>query len=91
VVVLVEDRRGSVLAQAFRDGLPLGDPAAWAAGAFPPGARRVGPARTDPAAVAGAAGRRLGGPVPRPAPLYLRPADAAPPAEAPPRILDDAR
>ncbi|MGM0661333.1 MAG: tRNA (adenosine(37)-N6)-threonylcarbamoyltransferase complex dimerization subunit type 1 TsaB [Pseudomonadota bacterium] len=27
---------------------------------------------------------------PRPAPLYVRPADAAPPRDAPPRILDDA-
>jgi tRNA threonylcarbamoyl adenosine modification protein YeaZ len=46
--------------------------------------------RADPAAVARLAGARLGTPGPRPAPLYLRPADAAPPSEAPPPILDDA-
>ncbi len=42
--------------------------------------------------VARAAGRRLAsapetGRLPRPAPLYLRPADAAPPSEAPPVLL----
>jgi tRNA threonylcarbamoyl adenosine modification protein YeaZ len=46
--------------------------------------------RADPVAVARLAGARLGAPGPRPAPLYLRPADAAPPSEAPPPILDDA-
>lgn len=46
--------------------------------------------RADPVAVARLAASRLGAPGPRPAPLYLRPADAAPPSEAPPLILDDA-
>jgi tRNA threonylcarbamoyl adenosine modification protein YeaZ len=46
--------------------------------------------RADPAAVARLAGARMGTPGPRPAPLYLRPADAAPPSEAPPPILGDA-
>jgi tRNA threonylcarbamoyl adenosine modification protein YeaZ len=45
--------------------------------------------RADPAAVARLAAARMGAPGPRPAPLYLRPADAAPPSEAPPPILDD--
>ena len=39
------------------------------------------------AAVARIAARRLGTDQPRPAPLYLRPADAAPPREAAPVIL----
>ena len=30
---------------------------------------------------------RSGGPIPRPAPVYVRPADALPPREAPPRVL----
>lgn len=38
-------------------------------------------------AIARVAGSRLGHPQPRPAPLYLRPADAAPPADPPPLIL----
>lgn len=37
-----------------------------------------------------AAGRHERPDLPRPAPLYVRPADAAPPREAPPVILDDA-
>jgi tRNA threonylcarbamoyl adenosine modification protein YeaZ len=40
-------------------------------------------ARADPVALARLAAARLGRPLPRPAPVYLRPADAAPPAEAP--------
>jgi len=46
--------------------------------------------RADPVAVARLAAARLRAPGPRPAPLYLRPADAAPSSEAPPLILDDA-
>ncbi len=38
-------------------------------------------------AIARVAARRFGTPQPRPAPLYLRPADAAPPADPPPVIL----
>ena len=38
-------------------------------------------------AIGRVAARRLGRAHPRPAPLYVRPADAAPPAEAPPVIL----
>lgn len=44
--------------------------------------------RADTAVLARLAAQRFGGPPP--APLYLRPADAMPPAEAPPVILDDA-
>jgi len=42
----------------------------------------------DPIALARLAVRRLAeGPVPRPAPIYPRPPDAAPPSEPPPRLL----
>ncbi|CAN5616025.1 tRNA (adenosine(37)-N6)-threonylcarbamoyltransferase complex dimerization subunit type 1 TsaB [soil metagenome] len=44
----------------------------------------------DPASIARIVARRLKAPQPPPAPLYIRPADAAPAAEAPARILDDA-
>jgi N6-L-threonylcarbamoyladenine synthase len=48
-----------------------------------------GAAPSCPAAVAicHVARARLGSPQPRPAPLYLRPADAAPARDAPPRML----
>jgi tRNA threonylcarbamoyl adenosine modification protein YeaZ len=46
--------------------------------------------RADPADLARVAATRLGTPQPRPAPLYLRPPDAAPSAEPRARILDDA-
>jgi hypothetical protein len=39
-------------------------------------------------AIARVARLRVGTPQPRPAPFYLRGADAAPPSEAPPVILD---
>lgn len=49
------------------------------------------PARYAPAcAVARIAASRWREPAPRPAPLYLKPADAAPSRDAPPVILDDA-
>jgi len=44
----------------------------------------------DPATFARIAARRLGSPQPRPAPLYLRAADAAPSSDPRPVILDDA-
>ncbi|MGC9418589.1 MAG: tRNA (adenosine(37)-N6)-threonylcarbamoyltransferase complex dimerization subunit type 1 TsaB [Rhodovulum sp.] len=45
------------------------------------------PAEDVAAAIARLAATRLDPPQPRPAPLYLRPADAAPPADPPPVIL----
>ena len=51
------------------------------------GGRAVPPAMPPAVAIARVAATRLGRPGPRPAPLYLRPADAAPPREAPPVIL----
>lgn len=58
----------------------------------PPG-QGIGEGLTAPAhplavAIALLAAARRHAPQPRPAPLYLREADAAPPGEAPPRLLD---
>jgi tRNA threonylcarbamoyl adenosine modification protein YeaZ len=83
--VAIEDRRGTVFVQAFRDGAALGEPVPGEdPQPVPEAALRV-----DCAVLARIAARRLGT-APPPAPLYLRPADALPPAEAPPPILDDA-
>lgn len=92
VRVTLTDKRGA-MAQSFRDGVPLAPPGD--AAATPPDpetgppARAITDGRADLAIVAGIASRRLHA-APPPAPLYLRPADAMPPADAPPRILDDA-
>lgn len=48
----------------------------------------VEPAMPLAEAIARIAARRAGTPQPRPAPLYLRSADAAPPSDPPPVILD---
>ncbi len=87
-LVTLNDKRGA-MAQAFVDGRPLGPAGDAAAIVAPEGAVTIGEGRADLAVVARIAARRLGDAV-APAPLYLRPADAMPPAEAPPRILDDA-
>nr|WP_111302015.1 tRNA (adenosine(37)-N6)-threonylcarbamoyltransferase complex dimerization subunit type 1 TsaB [Paracoccus saliphilus] len=58
-----------------------------AAGALPPGPAPTAPAVALAEGVARIAAGRADQPGPRPAPLYLRPADAAPAREAPPRIL----
>lgn len=52
-----------------------------------PGARVLGPAMPMAEAIARITAARRGVPQPRPAPLYLRGADAAPPADPPPVIL----
>jgi len=80
--VAIADRKGTVFVQGFRDGVPLGEPAAGEhPSPVPEAALRV-----DCAAIARIAAGRLRA-APPPAPLYLRPADALPPAEAPPAIL----
>jgi tRNA threonylcarbamoyladenosine biosynthesis protein TsaB len=109
VLVTLEDRRGSLFAQRFRDGTPLGPPAAVDQAKLGPLPEctlclgfdaatiaadlglAAGPEATsaDPVAMARVAARRLQG-APRPAPLYLRPADAMPPSDPVPAILDDA-
>ncbi|MFC3166829.1 MULTISPECIES: tRNA (adenosine(37)-N6)-threonylcarbamoyltransferase complex dimerization subunit type 1 TsaB [Paracoccus] len=58
-----------------------------AAGSLPPGPAPAAPAVPPALAVARIALSRRADPGPRPAPLYLRPADAAPAREAPPLIL----
>jgi tRNA threonylcarbamoyl adenosine modification protein YeaZ len=101
-LVALDLRRGAVAVQEFRDGVALGPPRLAppeALAALAPGARRLGAAAApgtaearetpDPATLARiAAGRRAG--APPPAPLYLRPADAALPAEPAPALIDDA-
>ena len=86
VTVTLHDKRGT-LRQRFRDGRPLGEPAA----APPDDALDDVPAtgsRADLSTVARVAARRLGS-APPPSPLYLRPADATPWSETVP-LLDDA-
>ena len=91
-VVVIADKRGS-FRQAFRHGTALGPPSAdpLAPPELPLGAVIVNGTGVpvDLVALARIAARRLGS-APPPAPLYLSPADAMPPAEAPPPILDDA-
>lgn len=92
VTVVLGGRAGSVFVQSFAVGLPLGPPSIMSAapsgpliGDGVPGAAEDA-GLIDPAAlVAIAASRDAGLP---PAPLYLRDADAAPPREGPPLMLD---
>lgn len=88
VVATIADKRGRFV-QVFRDGVAEGppevDPVAMPTGSVVDG---TGVA-CDLARMAAIAAGRLGS-APPPAPLYLRPADAMLPSEAPPRILDDA-
>lgn len=71
--------------------LCLGNGAEAAATALGLAHRPVESGTADLALVARLAAARLGtAPLPPPAPLYLRPADAAPPREAAPTLLDDA-
>lgn len=97
-LVTLDAGRGAAWVQAFRDGAALGPAEMAQAARLPeiaPDLPRVGWAagadqRADPAAIARIARGRIGRAGPPPAPLYLRHADAAPPSEAPPRLLDDA-
>lgn len=81
--VVIEDRRGAIFAQSFQDGLPEGPPAACA----DPDPVPEAALRPDLLRLAVLAAARLGT-APLPSPLYLRPADANPPSEMPPTILD---
>ncbi|WP_132694073.1 tRNA (adenosine(37)-N6)-threonylcarbamoyltransferase complex dimerization subunit type 1 TsaB [Rhodovulum steppense] len=93
VLVALPGPRGTVYLQPLADGTALAPPRQAApedmADALPPGARLIGPGGFDGIAprIARIAAARLGQNLPRPAPLYLRPADAAPPADPPPVIL----
>lgn len=102
-LVAVDARGGMVAAQAFSKGAPLAQPALVAREALAvlasPGAILLGAAATpgtpeaseapDPVALARIAATRLADHGPPPAPIYLRPPDAAPSGPAP-RLLDDA-
>lgn len=85
-LVTLRDKRGS-MAQAFSDGIAVGLPGDADTVNAAADATRIGEADTDLVVIARLAGPRLGT-APPPAPLYLRPADAIPPSEAPPRIID---
>jgi tRNA threonylcarbamoyladenosine biosynthesis protein TsaB len=92
VVVSIADKRGSFF-QAFRHGMALGPPAIDLAAPpeVPAGVMVIDATdlRCDLVGLARIAARRLDRAEP-PAPLYLRAADAMPPSEPPPLILDDA-
>ncbi|WP_378942005.1 tRNA (adenosine(37)-N6)-threonylcarbamoyltransferase complex dimerization subunit type 1 TsaB [Paracoccus sp. R86501] len=64
-----------------------GRPQQAATGALPPGPAPAAPAVPTAVAIAHLAAARADIPAPRPAPLYMRPADAAPARDAPPVIL----
>ena len=74
-------------AAAGLSGLPLAGSAATVMAALT-GGPVLAPAMPLAVAIARIAARRADTPQPRPAPLYLRAADAAPPADPPPRLLD---
>ena len=86
---VVVGRGAEVFWQDFDQTGPLGPPAQSAADALPPGPQVATPKQPIAVAIARiaasciASGRKL----PRPAPLYLRPADAAPPRDPAPVIL----
>jgi tRNA threonylcarbamoyladenosine biosynthesis protein TsaB len=82
-VTVVEDaRRGAVYVQAFTDAGPGEAQLMPATGAFGPA-----PAMPLALAIAQIGAARAATAQPRPAPFYLRGADAAPPSDPPPVIL----
>lgn len=100
LAVIEDARRGAVYVQRFlpdRTEAPdLAEAASLDLGPLPrigsgaelvPGGPVVAPAMPLAVAIARLAGQRLGTDQPRPAPLYLRAADAAPPSDPPPEIL----
>ncbi len=102
VIVAIDARRDALYLQRFDGGAPLGPPALITAADLPApdGALRLGAAAAvgspeaaetpDAETLARIAARRLGAGAPPPAPLYLRPPDAAPAPDLPPVLLDDA-
>lgn len=88
--VVLPARRGEVIWQDFgEDGNGNGGsrPQQAAAGALPPGPAPAAPTVPLAEAVARLAMARRHDPAPRPAPVYLRPADAAPARDPAPVIL----
>ena len=95
VTVIEDARRGEVYVQTFAADGPgparIAD-AASIASAPPVTGNAAGPQALPPAmpmieAIARIGARRAASPQPRPAPFYLRGADAAPPSDPPPTIL----
>lgn len=90
VTVILEGRGGGGYAQSFgADGQPLDQPRAGHLAALRAAVTGpvIGEGPADPAVIAEIAAGRLGAACPPPAPLYLRPADAAPSADLPPVLL----
>jgi len=81
--VAVDARADRLYRQTFRDGTALNDPQLLLRSQ----AGEVIEAQPPIAAIAQIAATRHGDDLPRPAPLYIRPADAALPSEPPPRII----
>ncbi|KQI69322.1 hypothetical protein AN189_05605 [Loktanella sp. 3ANDIMAR09] len=100
VISVLDARSGRYYAQFF-DGTIQGTPEFLETGQTPRCPAGIRPAYVGaaafgevieaamppPTAMAIIAGRRMQTPQPRPAPLYLRPADAAPPRDAPPVVV----
>ncbi len=84
--VVIAGKGDMVLWQDFAEG-GESRPQQAATGALPPGPAPAAPAVGIAKGVAHLAASRAGDPQPRPAPVYLRPADAAPARDAPPVIL----
>lgn len=84
-VTIAREGRGQFITQSFVDGTATAPGAP--ADTLPEGAILAG---VDLSSLATAARATLaaGGDIPRPAPIYLRPPDAALPSEPPPTILD---
>ncbi|MGY3438207.1 MULTISPECIES: tRNA (adenosine(37)-N6)-threonylcarbamoyltransferase complex dimerization subunit type 1 TsaB [unclassified Marinovum] len=99
VTALIDARRDRAYAQSFPDGAPalveiadLGpDTVVTGPGApLMPQSTQIPPAMPIAEAIARIAADRFQTETKSPAPLYIRPADAAPARDAPPVILDDA-
>lgn len=85
--VILPARRDQVIWQDFGDGEETGPPQLAASDSLPPGPAQAAPAVPLAEAIAHLALARRSQPAPRPAPIYLRPADAAPPRDPAPVIL----
>lgn len=84
--VVIPARRDLVIWQDFGT-VGEGRPQQAVADTLPPGPDIAAPVMPLAVAIARIAAARRGDPLPRPAPIYLRPADAAPSRDAPPVIL----
>lgn len=86
--IVIPTRADQVIWQDFTAEPQEGSrPQQAANGALPPGPAPAAPAVPPAVAIVRLAALRAGIPAPRPAPLYMRPADAAPARDAPPLIL----